>query len=255
MKHLWDLTTVEAGDALSKAEVAVIAVGSVEQHGPHLPLDTDAAIAEALAVRLADLVGDRAVLCPPLRYGLSEHHLGFAGTMTLRPETFAALLSDVFESLSHNGVDRVMIVNGHGGNIDAIRLAARQAGRDRGMIVASAMWAIVAHDVVRQHAVSDVYGHACETETSVMLALMPDRVRTDRIPAEIEFTSVDELTDPPRSRIDEPVRLDQWSKTGAIGHPSAASAVAGEAIVAAFLDRTVGYVERMIERPPPGVPT
>jgi creatinine amidohydrolase len=251
MNELARMTTDEAADALASARLAILPVGSCEQHGPHLTLDTDSAIAEAIARRLADDLGADAVLCPTLGYGLSDHHLGFAGTVTLRPATFLAVIEDVLESLQHAGIDRVLVVNGHGGNIEALRLAARSARRDRGMLVASVMWAVIAADEVASHAVSDAYGHACETETSVALALVPDRVRRDRLGKPGERRSVDPLTDPPRATVDEAVWLDEWSADGALGDPSRADEDAGRRIVGVVHDRVLAFARRLADRPLP----
>ena len=245
------MTTFEAEEALSKASLAVIAVGSLEQHGPHLPLMTDSAVAELFAERIVSELGDDAVLLPPIRYGLSEHHLGFAGTVTLRPGTMLGLLADIFESLRHHGLQRVLVVNGHGGNIDALRLAARLARRDHGMMIASVMWAVVAADLAREAASSPSYGHACEVETSVMMALLPEEVRTDEITRGGRHIH-DVLTEPPGGSVDEPVWLHEWSDDGAVGWPDAANEEDGARIVSQVLERVVGYARRMIERTPGG---
>ncbi|HSM44926.1 MAG TPA: creatininase family protein [Acidimicrobiia bacterium] len=251
MNELALMTTIEAEQALSKARLAVVPVGSLEQHGPHLPLMTDSAVAEAFARRVVDELGDDAVLLPLIGYGLSEHHLGFAGTITLRPNTMLELLADIFESLRHHGLRRVLVVNGHGGNIDLIRLAARNARRDHRMMVASVMWAVVAADIARERASSPAYGHACEIETSVMMALLPDEVRRDRIVAGGRHTH-DELTEPPGGSVDEPVWLHEWSDDGAIGRPDLANEDDGAEIVGQVVERVVGYARRMIQREPEG---
>lgn len=251
MSELARMTTTEAREALSKARLAVVPVGSLEQHGPHLPLRTDAAVAEMLARRVVGELADDALLLPPIGYGLSEHHLGFAGTITLRPETMLGLLTDVFESLRHHGLRRVLVVNGHGGNTDVIRLAARNARRDHGMMIAAVMWAVVAADIARESAASPVYGHACEIETSVMMALLPDEVRTDEIASGARYTH-DELTEPPGGSVDEPVWLHEWSDDGAIGRPELAGEDLGVVIVEQVVERVVGYARRMTERQPGG---
>ena len=144
MTILARLTWRDAEAALARARLALVPVGSLEQHGPHLTLDTDLAVAEAFAQRLDVELGDDALLCPPLPYGLSEHHLAFPGTITLRPDTFIGVLLDLVESLAHWGLRRVLVVNGHGGNIDALRLVSGQARRDHGSLVAAVMWARLA---------------------------------------------------------------------------------------------------------------
>lgn len=251
MNELALMTTEEAAAALSRARLAILPVGSLEQHGPHLSLDTDRAVAESIARRVAADLGPDAVLCPAIGFGLSEHHLGFAGTLTLRPATFLSLIDDVLDSLSHHGILRVLVVNGHGGNVDALRLAGRTARRDRGMLVASVMWAGVAADAAGETAQSPSYGHACEVETSLAMAVIPDRVRKDRLEPAGQRRSVDPLTDPPRPSVDEAVWLDQWSDDGALGDPSLATREAGERILEVVCERVVAFAKRMMDRPLP----
>lgn len=252
MNELARMTTEEAAAALSAARLAILPVGSLEQHGPHLTLDTDAAVAESIARHLGAELGSLAVLCPTVGYGLSEHHLSFPGTISLRPATFLSLIGDILESLAHHGLRRVLIVNGHGGNVDALRLAGRAARRDRSMLVASLMWATVAADASAEAAGSPAYGHACEVETSVALALLPDRVRADRLGPPAPRHSVDELTDPPRPTVDEAVWLEQWSDDGALGDPRLATEEAGEEIVEVVVERALAFARRLAERPVPG---
>ncbi len=251
MNELALMTTEEAASAIASAKLALLPVGSCEQHGPHLTLDTDSAVADAIAFRLAADLDDDAVLCPTIGYGLSENHLGFAGTLTLRPATYLALIDDVLDSLAHHGLRRVLIINGHGGNIDALRLAARIARRDRQMLVASLMWAVVAADACAEEAHSSAYGHACEVETSVVLAVAPDRVRTEKIGPPAARYSVDQLTDPPRGTVDEPVWLHEWSDDGALGDPRKADVEAGRRVVEVVVERALGFARRLAERPLP----
>ena len=109
MADLSRLTWQQARDALGRARVALVPIGSCEQHGPHMTLDADLAIATGFAGRLADALGDDAVVCPGVAYGMSEHHLAFPGTLTLRAETLLALVRDLVESLAHWGVTRVLL--------------------------------------------------------------------------------------------------------------------------------------------------
>lgn len=251
MNELASMTTEDAARAMAAARLALLPVGSCEQHGPHLTLDTDAAIAATIARRLAAELGDEAVLCPTLGYGLSEHHLAFGGTLTLRPATYLALVGDILESLAHHGLRRVLIVNGHGGNIDALRLVARSARRDRGMLVASFMWATIAADAAADTADSPAYGHACEVETSVAMAVIPDRVRPDRIGVPAPRHSVDPLTDPPRPTVDESVWLHEWSDDGALGDPRKATDTAGRNVIETVVERALGFARRLADRPLP----
>jgi creatinine amidohydrolase len=251
MPELARLTWPDAKDALERARLALVPVGSCEQHGPHLTLDTDIAIADAFARRLADGLGELALLCPPLGYGLSEHHLGFPGTLTLRPSTFAGFLSDVVESLVHWGIRRVLVVNGHGGNVDAIRLAARSARRDHGALVASVMWAQVAADEVARQAKTERYGHACEIETSVAMVVAPGSLHADRVAEPRPVTRSSVLTDPPRESVDRPTWFHEWTENGALGDPRLASEEIGNAVVAAAYEAALDFARKLADEPLP----
>lgn len=248
MPELARLTSIEAGEAIDIAKLALVPVGSLEQHGPHLTLDTDMAVAQALAERLHSDLGDQAVLCPPVTYGLSEHHMGFPGTITLRPGTFLAIFEDLVDSLAIRGLRRILVINGHGGNIDALRLVSRNARRDHGSLVAALMWAVLAGSEIADRAQSSRYGHACEIETSVVMDLAPDRVRHDRLESQGGRRSADPLTDPPRSLVDQAVWVEEWSEDGALGDPSLASAEMGKELVEIIHERAVSFARRLAER-------
>jgi creatinine amidohydrolase len=247
MPELARLTWPEAKEALDGARLALVPVGSCEQHGPHLTLDTDIAIAVAFARRLADDLGQLALLCPPLGYGLSEHHLGFPGTLTLRPATFAGFLADVVESLVHWGIRRVLVVNGHGGNVDSIRLAARAARREHGALVAGVMWAQLAADEAARHARSERYGHACEIETSVAMVLAPSSVHADRVAEPRPAKPRDLLTDPPRALVDRPIWFHEWTENGALGDPRLASEEIGTAVVGAAYEPALAFARKLVD--------
>lgn len=254
MNRLAEMTWRQAESALSTAQLAILPTGSIEQHGPHMALETDIAVGEALAVRIADDLGDLAVLCPRIDYGLSEHHMHFPGTITLRPETFTSLLMDVVSSLAHWGIRRVLVVNGHGGNIDALRLVSRRARGELGCLVASLMWAQIGSDEITDRVVSESYGHACEVETSVALVLAPEVVHVDKIEAPKGRLSVDPLTDPPRPRVDQTVLMHQWTEDGALGDPRRYDVEDGKAIVEVVTGRAVEFARRFGNQPLPDLP-
>lgn len=251
MTELARLTWPEAAEAIRAARLALVPVGSLEQHGPHLALDTDAAVAEAMARRLEADLGEAALLCPLVPYGLSEHHMGFPGTLTLRPESFTGVVLDVVESLARWGLRRVLVVNGHGGNVDALRLVSRRARRDLGSLVAAVMWAQLAGDEIAARVESESYGHACEVETSVVMVLVPDRLRPDRIAPPKGRRSADPLTDPPRPTVDEAVWLADWTEDGALGDPRRADPELGEAVVEVAYRKALEFARRLADRSVP----
>lgn len=241
--RLAELTTDDASAAQQAAEVAILPVGAVEQHGPHLAVLTDARIAESFAARLAGELGADALLCPLQPYGLSEHHERFAGTLTLTPPTFVTVMLDLVASLKAQGFTKVVIVNGHGGNIDALSLVARRARSELGVLVASMMWAKLARDVCAAEASGPAYGHACELETSLAMVLAPEVVRPDRIRAPAERPQVDPLS-APRGYVDIAIRFDELATDGVYGDPTNASRELGEQILTVALDRAVTFTRR-----------
>jgi hypothetical protein len=133
--YLSDMSWPETQQALETVRVALMAVGSTEQHGPNLAMQADTAQAHAFATKLAQRFYPKVLLAPPLHVGISDHHMDFPGSLTLCPETFYAFLHDVIESLSHHGLTKFLLVNGHGGNaatlgMSLVRLKPREI-RDR----------------------------------------------------------------------------------------------------------------------------
>lgn len=253
MAELARLTWQEAREALVRARLALLPVGSTEQHGPHLTLDTDIAVAEGLTRRLAADLQEDAVVCPSIPYGLSEHHMAFPGTLTLRPRTFVDLVLEVVESLAHWGMRRVLVVNGHGGNVDALRLLARTARRDHDSLVAAVMWAVLAADEIASLAKSPTYGHACEVETSVAMVLAPESVRADRIGEPGPRATPDPLLLPQRPLADRPIWLHEWTEDGALGDPRLSSGELGEAVVAAAYGRALALARSLAQEPLPAM--
>lgn len=237
----------DAKVALGAARVALVPIGSTEQHGPHMTLDTDSAIAEAFARRLGEHLGGDCILCPTIRLGMSEHHMSFAGSLTLQAPTLLGLVEDVVESLAHHGLKRVLLVNGHGGNQDGLRLAARASGRAGTSKVAALMWAALAADLILQRAATPYHSHACDIETSVALAIAPHVVLRDRIEAPSPPSGPAALAEP-RSRYDFPVPFEQWTSNGALGDPRLATKELGDEIVALALERSLDFVRRFIAR-------
>lgn len=174
----WDALTREEIGAFAPDALLVIAVGSTEQHGPHLATATDALIATAIAERAAEAAArpETILLAPTLAYGASDHHLPFGGTLSLGVTTFQLVLSDLLASAASAGVRRVFVLNGHGGNAAACAIAVAEASRELGLIAATAM----PSDLVDSNEIEGpVNGHAGSFETSLVLALDPERVRPD----------------------------------------------------------------------------
>jgi mycofactocin precursor peptide peptidase len=202
-----------------EAPLLVVPLGSLEQHGHHLPLGTDTSVACAVSEGAARSL-DGALLAPALPYGASGEHEGFPGTISLGTEALTGLLVEYGRSAGR-WAGRVLVVNGHGGNLDALRSAVpllRREGRD----VAWFPCGVPGGDA-----------HAGRTETSLMLHVEPSGVRADRaVPG--ETASIGALL--PRLRT-EGVRA--VSPTGVLGDPAGASRAEGAALLAAMAVRLV----------------
>ncbi len=161
---LFELSTTEAGDLLKRTDLGAIAIGATEQHGPHLPLGTDAMGAFAVARRLAERID--VVLAPMIPFGMSEYHMTWPGTITLSASTVTALLKDVARSLIRHGVKRIVIINGHEGNAPSIQVAASEIQWETGvpfLVVPYFAAARTVFDVTER-------GHGGRMETSAVLA-------------------------------------------------------------------------------------
>lgn len=185
--HMERMTSPEIGEALAKGwTTAVFACGAVEQHGPHIALSMDASHGTALAEAVARRLG-RALVAPTTRVGCSEHHMGFAGSLTLRKSTFHALVEDYVRSLAHHGFTRILILPTHGGNfapLDEAMPALREAAGAGCRLEAATdlfglmeVWTGVASEFGLE---AGVGGHADVAEGSIMMALHPERVRPER---------------------------------------------------------------------------
>lgn len=250
-KFLWnEMNRREIEKAQQAGYMIIIPVGSIEQHGPHLPVDTDINSSYEIAKRAAMKRGD-VLICPPVWFGYSPHHMGFHGTITIRLETFLDLLKDICDSLYQHGFRKMLILNGHGGNRALINLVVNDFMRThRTKILAASYWDLAAREIrsIRKSEPGGM-GHACELETSVQLYLRQNLVDTSEI-------SKETWTPKTRFGISHGARdlLDSGSVTigfdfaesapkGIMGDPTVASADTGEKIVAAVVDRLVDLLE------------
>ena len=169
--NLSEATWTDVRDA--DAEIALVPVGSTEQHGPHAPLGTDALTAEAVATAGAEAYEDEVVVAPTIPVGIAEEHRHFPGTLWVSADTFRAYVRETATSLAAHGLDRVVFVNGHGGNVEALAEVARRLSRDGDAYAVAFTWfdALDPEDM----------GHGGAVETAMVEHLHPDLVRSDRI--------------------------------------------------------------------------
>ncbi|MGQ9781530.1 MAG: creatininase family protein [Nitrososphaeria archaeon] len=190
--YIPEMTWKEIEAISPKVQVAVIPTGSIEQHGPHLPLQSDTAFCLYMCRKASELVHPIAIVTPPISVGISTHHMKFTGSLTLRPETFIDTIYDFAWSLKKHGVSKIVIVNGHGGNMAAIKVAARKIMDELGLTSASlSYWELLEEQKARELLVTypRVPGHACEFETSLSYVIQPKLVRENMIGASDDIAS------------------------------------------------------------------
>jgi creatinine amidohydrolase len=229
--------------------VLVLPIGSVEQHGRHLPLGTDTLLALSVCSAAAERLAGKVAVLPPPWYGFSPHHMRFAGTITLRPETLMALIEDVAASVVAHGFRRLLIVNGHGGNAGLIDVLAstlghKFQGKSR---IATLTYFQLARDAIARLRKSRPggMGHACEFETAMMQHIRPELVAIDRAKVTYPETgsaylSTDLLGG---SRVRAYHDFGDLSESGTLGDPTLASPEAGARFHAAVVEELLGFIE------------
>jgi creatinine amidohydrolase/Fe(II)-dependent formamide hydrolase-like protein len=223
-------------------DTVVVALGATEQHGPHMPLATDALVGDHLARAVADRLG--AFVAPTVRVGCSDHHLGFAGTLSIARETFHAVVADLVRALAAGGFRRVVLLPTHGGNFGPLAEAVEKLGPVDGVQVSAltdlSMLVQVAQLGHEQHGVPLEQGglHAGEWETSMILAIHPELVRMER--------GAPGFTGPPQEAVEALMQgrnVAELSDNGIIGDPAQASAEHGRL----YWDRVVELVLEALE--------
>jgi len=243
------MTWQDVEKRLTESNVAIVPVGSTEQHGPALPVDNDAFTSYTMAVMAAEKVADyvKPVVTPPISFGVSEHHMEFPGTISLAPEVMSDVVTSVCRCLAHHGFKKIAILNGHGGNDAALHTAMYKVKKETGAFVCLVNWWEMAMDVIRK-STEPPFFHADETETSVALALN-QRVKTDKfvrtIPATQipEFIKPDFFASPPTVGV--PIEMKKLTSTGVVGDATRASREKGEEIVEVVIDRLTTFLKAL----------
>lgn len=173
--ELFDASWADAGAV--ETDVAVLPVGSTEQHGPHAPLGTDVVTAEAVATAGVDQYADPAVVAPAVPVGVAAEHRQFPGTLWVSGNTFRAYVREIIESLADHGWDRVVVVNGHGGNVAPLRELCGRVTRDETAYAVPFTW----FDAVDLDELDTSMGHGGSAETSLVQHVAPSLVDDDRL--------------------------------------------------------------------------
>jgi creatinine amidohydrolase/Fe(II)-dependent formamide hydrolase-like protein len=240
---LAELTWPEAEARLKQVDVALLPVGAVEQHGPHLPLDTDAFDADYLARRVAEACSTpKPLVLPVIPYGVSYHHRDFSGTLSVSPETQARLVYEIGMSVARCGITKLVMVNGHGGNAPALHLAAQMINRDAHIFTCVDTGETSDADVQELIGVpNDV--HAGEIETSTTLAIRPNLVKMNLAPRMVPRFSSRYLDFASKRSVGWYAYTKKISESGVMGDATKATAEKGQQIWEMMTRRLVELIE------------
>jgi creatinine amidohydrolase len=238
-KILWqEMWRHEFEEAVKHDPVVMVPTGSIEQHGPHCPVDVDIADSFHIAVKTASRIEDFPVIVtPPVWFGFSHYHMGYPGTISIRAETYRNLMFDVCRSVFANGFKRILVLNGHGGNMALNRMVQTELSQEDIFLVSTSWWELVPGEM-KALSTSDGadVGHAGEWETSVQLYLRPHLVLKEKMVADSDTTNPfsDEVKDfLPGYGAFADRRRDTAKGSGLMGDPLAATPEKGRQIVEA----------------------
>ena len=226
-------------------DVALLPVGAIEQHGLHLPLDTDAFDADHMARRVAEACSDpKPLVLPLIPYGVSYHHDDFPGTISVGNEALSKMVYDVGMSCARHGITKLVIVNGHGGNAPTLQFAAQLINRNANIFTAvdtgeTSTW--ISTSFVRRPTTS----MPGRFETSTALAVRPDLVKMDRAERFVPDFSNQYLDFSARRSVEWYARTLKISPTGVLGDPTIASAEKGRRMWKIMVDNLVELVEEL----------
>ena len=240
-----DLTAPQIRQVPRDRVVLVAPIAACEQHSTHLPVFTDTLLVTAVAEGAEQRAANEVLLLPTLWFGASHHHLRFGGTLSASVDTHINVLCDLVTPLLDDGFLRVLILNGHGGNIDTMQTALRRLQPkylDRTLTAAS-YWDLAQQELAAlAEGTRKVMGHACEFETSMVMALRPELVRKDQIRNDLE------TTDPSLRGLYIAEDMRQRTDHGAVGYCELASPEKGRKMIAAAAERVVEVIRALLKR-------
>jgi creatinine amidohydrolase len=247
----WEkLTSPEIG-ALDRSIPVILNIAAIEQHGSHLPLDTDARIGAHFLNELDARMSDRVLILPPVVVCASAHHMSFPGTLTVQHATLLAYVGDILNAVAAHGFRNILLFNSHGGNqaIGQVILESFGARHPDCRIGMLTWWRIATEELLKvQESTFGGVGHACEFETSLMLLIDEASVRRDLIPGRTHVMTYDwansDLLRGGRGSLFRTM-AEISGGSGVVGDPSLASAEKGRAITGLVVDSLSKIVRTM----------
>jgi creatinine amidohydrolase len=250
MKSLYGKFTWPEIKTVDKKRVVLLPVGAMEDHGPHLPLDTDNLIVTRLAEAVVDSIPGETLLLPTIPFGFNEHHKDFPGVIYIQPETLIHFVCDITRSLAHHGFRRILILNGHGSNHPVLDLAARKTVIETECICVSASYWNLMADTLKAERRSRIGGmaHAGEMETAIYLYFDPQHVQLDKARTNIVHDEGNRYLCLDLAGGAKAMVMQWWSAQttdGTMGDPRVADADQGKIFFDAAVRETVGLIKEI----------
>ncbi|MGM8364066.1 creatininase family protein [Virgibacillus sp. W0181] len=255
-----EMTWPEIKQVVKEERVAVVPVAMIEEHGYHLPVDTDVVLAEEVCHRTGAKIPEKMVVVPPINHGYAPHQMDFPGVISISQETFIHYVVDVCNSLAHQGFKRIVLLNGHGSNVPLLKVAARQVFLKYPdvMCVSLSHWDLdpvrkVAKDI-RDSEEPGGMNHACELETSMYLAINEGLVQMDKAVRDIDKYKMSKYfwLDIVGTGQGVPVgMMPHWSsisKTGVLGDARPSTKVKGEKLLEAAVEGFKEFINLILDR-------
>jgi len=256
---LSEMNTEELRETLKRCDIVLIPIGTVEQHGNHLPLFTDNFICIEVAERAAEKISNEfpVVVAPLIPFGKSTESKDWIGTISLEPLTLFNLVRDVCKSLAHMGFRKLVFVNGHGGHSQFLGSVAADIGRETKTFIAVFDWwgTDLLSEIKAKHQESREAGifHACEMETSQIMFLRPDLVSVDKIQESYptKFTTAtgyrNLLIEKPHHVFNFSWNFEDISRSGVVGDPTKASKEKGKVFFDELVNALCGVLREIKE--------
>ncbi len=244
---IWDQLTSGDINSLGPGIPVILPMAATEQHGPHLPLATDRLIGEHFARRLHQTIPDQVLILPSIAIGCSDHHMDFSGTLTLSHQAFTQQVQEVVQSVIHHGFTNIILLNSHGGNQGIGQVIVEKLGYKypECEFVMTSWWQLARTGLLE---ITETgfggTGHAGEFETSLMMLIAPDLIKTDKIAKGenqegYSWSEADMLHGPEASHFRT---MKQLTTNGVFGDPRAASLEKGEQITEVVVKRLLKIV-------------
>ena len=252
------MTWVEVAEVLKQRNVVILPVGSIEQHGPHLPLNTDSVHPTYLAEKAARKVTDeheiRVLVAPTFYYGDDSEFKMFPGTIGVSPDTLVKVIEDLVRAFLSQGFKNIIVLNGHTQNTGPIDTALRNMHRDnRNLSLYGINWIYLASDTIKSLIKSkEGWSHACESETSTSLAIQPEHVHLDRmvqghVKGTLSSKFIGENCYDRSIVFYNPAARHGWEETGICGDPTMASRETGEKVLEAAVNDLAEIIVQVAE--------